>query len=95
MHGNPLADQVTRDVLSYFLRNPQAADSVEGVARWRLLNEIVHRRVDETQQALAWLVEAGFLTESALTGVEPVYRLRPGMAKAAERLLGGADGTNN
>jgi hypothetical protein len=84
-------NQITRDILSYFLRNPQAADNLEGIARWRLLNEIVHRRVDETRNALNWLVENGFLTETAFVGIEPVYRLNGEKAQAAEQLLATPD----
>ena len=40
------------EILSYFLRNPLAADTLEGVARWRLLDEVVYRKVEETRAAL-------------------------------------------
>ena len=39
---------IAKEILSYFLRNPQAADNLEGVARWRLLEQTVHRSVEET-----------------------------------------------
>jgi hypothetical protein len=55
------APKQAKEVLSYFLRNPQAADTLEGVARWRLLDEPVHRSVEEINQALEWLVAQGFL----------------------------------
>jgi hypothetical protein len=78
---------VTRQVLSYFVRNPQAMDSLEGVARWRLLDEIVHLRVSETSEALAWLVERGVLQQTEGPGRAPVFSLDPERKEEAERML--------
>ena len=54
---------VARQILSYFVRNRKAVDTLEGVARWRLLEEQVNRSVRQTEAALDWLVEQGFLEE--------------------------------
>jgi hypothetical protein len=35
---------VTKQIVSYFLRNPNAADTLEGIARWRLLEERIHQK---------------------------------------------------
>jgi hypothetical protein len=56
--------EMAREILNYFVRNPQAADSLEGVARWRLMDEVIRRKLDETEAALAWLVAQGYLTKS-------------------------------
>lgn len=79
--------QQSADVLSYFLRNPQAADNLEGVARWRLLDEVVHQHVEQTRAALDWLVARGVLRRIERSGVEPVYSLEPSHIEQAERLL--------
>ena len=76
-----------REVLNYFLRNPQAADSLEGIARWRLLEEAVRRKVDETQRALAWLVSCDFLTVTVVAGAEPIFCLNPDKLAEAEAFL--------
>ena len=67
--------RVAKEVLEYFLRNPQAADTLEGVARWRLMEEQVHRSVAEVNQALGWLVSEGFLMEESANGEDPMFRL--------------------
>ena len=68
--------QIARQVLSYFIRNPHATDSLEGIARWRLLQERIHRTVQETNAALAWLVSEGYLREVLNPGARPpVYQL--------------------
>lgn len=79
-----------RDVLSYFVRNPRAADSLEGVARWRLLEETVHHGVENTRQALDWLVEEGFLREEPVKGAHTVFSLNPERATQAVALLAGS-----
>jgi hypothetical protein len=67
--------QIARQVLSYFIRNPQATDSLEGIARWRLLQERIHRTVQETNAALVWLVSEGYLREVLNPGAESLYQL--------------------
>lgn len=67
-----------KQILSYFVRNPNAADSLEGIARWRLLEEQIHRSLQETETALAWLVAQGFLDEVNIGGATPIFRLNPG-----------------
>jgi hypothetical protein len=74
-------------VLDYFLKHPETADSVEGIARWRLLEQLVQRTVIETTQAIGWLVEHDYLTETVLAGGRRVYRLHPAKRDEAARLL--------
>jgi len=81
---------VTRAVLSYFLRHPRAADTLEGITRWRLMEEAVLRATQETDSALAWLVSAGFLRRTAVAGGAPVYSLAEERREEAERLFSGA-----
>jgi hypothetical protein len=78
---------VARQILSYFVRNPHAVDSLEGIAPWRLLDETVHQRVMAARDALEWLVERGILKQEARPGLRPVFSLDPDRAADAERLL--------
>jgi hypothetical protein len=75
------------DVLRYFLRNPYAADSLEGVVRWRLAEETIHRSVTEIDEALRWLVAQVLLQQSAL-GTEPIFSLNTGKLTTVKDLLG-------
>ena len=63
------------EVLAYFVRHPHAADDLEGVARWRLLETSVRTRVQETHDALEWLVGRGFLHRVTTPGSTTVFRL--------------------
>jgi hypothetical protein len=78
---------VTRQILSYFVRNPNAVDSLHGIAPWRLLDEIVHQRVMAAGDALQWLVGEGILKQETRPGLRPVFSLDPDRAEDAERLL--------
>ena len=62
-------------VLAYFVRNAAAADNVEGVARWRLLEERVHSTLQTTESALLWLVSQGFLEQMTMAGGNHVFRM--------------------
>jgi hypothetical protein len=67
--------EVVTQVLAYFVRHPHAADDLEGVARWRLLETAVRTRVQETHDALEWLVGRGFLDRVTTPGSTAVFRL--------------------
>ena len=76
-----------KEILTYFLRHPQAADSLEGVVRWRLPQERVRRGMEEIEEALGWLVSKQFLSQVSAAGTPPIYRLNEEKRAAAERLL--------
>lgn len=83
---NPDAATV-HDILGYFVRSPQAADTLEGIARWRLLDELITRKLDETQCALDWLVAQGYLLETRTAGAGLIYSLNPDRAHEAREFL--------
>ena len=83
----PFSDEVARQVLSYFVRNPQAADSLEGIARWRLLEERLHQSLRQTEAAIAWLVKKGYLQEIRTAESACLYRLGPDRQQEAVRFL--------
>jgi len=80
-------DKLVRHVLRYFLHNPQSADSLEGVARWRLLDETIHYTLTETRDALERLVAGGYLQEVSVLGSDHIYALNPEKRKEAEQFI--------
>jgi hypothetical protein len=78
---------MAKEVLRYFLQNPHAADSLEGVAEWRLLEDAVQRRVEGTHRALGWLVRHGFLRHVPTAGTGGIFSLNPERRAEAERFL--------
>jgi hypothetical protein len=86
-NDQPIDREMAREILRYFVRNPQAADSLEGVARWRLMDEVIRRKLDETEAALKWLVAEGYLTSSISPGGTATFSLNPRPAKNIRQFL--------
>lgn len=84
----PVVEDIAKDILEYFLRNPQAADDLEGVARWRLMSQTIQRDVEETSQALDYLVRRGLLTRISMPG-SAFFRLQAEQRAGAEAFLAG------
>jgi hypothetical protein len=84
--------EVAGEILSYFLRNPEAADNLVGIARWRLLEEVVHRTVAATEGALRWLIAQGYLQEVPVQGPEHIFQLNPEKREEAELFLKDMEG---
>jgi hypothetical protein len=76
-----------KEVLRYFVRHPQAVDDLEGIARWRLAEEVIRHKVEETHRALTWLVERDFLHLTRTVGPTPVFSLNPDKVTDANALL--------
>lgn len=76
-----------RMILNYFMRNSQAADTYEGVVRWRLREETIHHTTQETQDALGWLVARGFLREERIAPGPALFRLNREKRAEAEAFL--------
>lgn len=77
-------EELAQHVLRYFLHNPQSADSLEGVARWRLLEETIHHTLTETRSALERLVAKGYLQVSSVPGSDRIYTLNPNKREEAK-----------
>ena len=76
-----------RHVLAYFVQHPSAADSLEGVARWRVQQELGSHIVEQVDQALIWLVNEHLLVREDRIGTASTFRLDPTRAGEATRLL--------
>jgi len=83
----PRSSKTVRETLAYFLRNPSATDSLEGIARWRLLEQAIHRTVAETQSAIEWLLDRGYLLDDERQGTPRLFRLNPDKAEEAAALV--------
>jgi len=74
-------------VLSYFLTKPSAAESLEDIARWRLRQAAISRTVEETSEAIEWLIEKGLLERLDTRASGPLFRLNVTTRQQAEQLL--------
>jgi hypothetical protein len=85
--AEPKNVEAAKQILDYFLRNPEAADSLTGIARWRLMEDFVQRSVEATQAALDWLVAEGYVEAVTRRGVGPLFHLNSQKREEAESLL--------
>ncbi len=80
-------EPIAKDVLSYFLRNPDSAESLTELARWRLMQEMVRRSVERTRSAVEWLIAEGYLKEEIREGTETLLRLDPDRREDAQSVI--------
>jgi len=69
------SENLAKEILAYFLRNPQSADDLHGITRWRLLDQMIHHALQDTRAALDLLVQEGYLKTESTTGSDPIFRL--------------------
>ncbi|HEV2956309.1 MAG TPA: hypothetical protein VGY55_11570 [Pirellulales bacterium] len=80
--------EVAKEILTYFLRNADAVDDLEGIVRFRLLDQGIERRVSDASEALAWLVSAGLLDRTIRPGTAAIFSLNRARREQAQRLVG-------
>jgi hypothetical protein len=80
-------EEVAKEILRYFLRHPEAADDLAGIARWRLMQESVRHSVEKTREALQWLIGEGFMREERRMATGQIFQLNAERRKAAEEYL--------
>jgi hypothetical protein len=80
-------EKAIHQILDYFLRHPEAVDSADGIAHWRLLGESGQLSLTQTEEGLDWLVSRGYLRELAVPGSRHVYALDPEMQDKATQFL--------
>jgi hypothetical protein len=61
-------ERVAREVMRYFIDGTAAADTLEGISRWRLMQQRIDHTVDETAAALRLLTARGFVEEVRTVG---------------------------
>jgi hypothetical protein len=84
---NSAPEKAILQILDYFLRHPEAVDSADGIAHWRLLGECGQLSLGETEEGLGWLVSSGYLREVAVPGSRHVYALNPELQDRATQFL--------
>jgi hypothetical protein len=86
---DPRTQSVAREIMSYFLDHPEATDSLEGIARWRLMLRQIDRTVEETAVALRVLIKDELIEEVSSQSGPSLYRLNPGKRTEAELIFKG------
>ena len=63
------------DILAYLADHPKAADTIEGIAQWWLLEQRIRQQIPVIEKALGVLVEKGFVLEQSARNGRTRYRI--------------------
>jgi len=77
--------RTAREILRYLVRNPEAKDTLEGIAQWWLGGEM--RRRVTVERALSLLLSRGLVLETRRKGLLPYYGLVSERRATALRML--------
>lgn len=79
--------KIAYEILAYLAKNPDAQDTVEGIAEWWLLAQEIERQVSKVKEALAALVAKDLIVERKGKDSRIYYRLNKRKAKEISELL--------
>ena len=77
IHDGPWSsdkDTVASEILAYLAHHPQASDTLEGIVEWWLLQQKIEYQTRVVRDALAELVERGFLVKEVMKDARIHYR---------------------
>lgn len=72
---NKKQDKISRMIMNYLWKNPEAGDTLEGITRWWLGLERIELSVDEVAKALKRLVEKGIIRAHTTRGSTIFYKI--------------------
>jgi len=78
---------VSRAILGYLIKRPDAKDTIEGIRNWWLLGDFVNRDKVSVQEALDFLVSRGWVTERRRESSGKIYGLNRNRLKEIEDFL--------
>lgn len=67
---------LARRLLDYLEKNPNAGDTLEGIANWWLEQQRVEQVVDDVAEALDYLVQIGVVRVHKLHDGIPIYKVK-------------------
>ena len=79
--------KIAYEILAYLAKNPDAQDTVEGIAEWWLLAQEIERQVLKVKEALAALVAKDLIVERKGKDSRIYYRLNKRRTKEIFELL--------
>ena len=70
-----IKEEISKKILNYLEKNPDAGDTLKGITKWWLDAERVDFAVDEVTEVLDELLEKGLLTKIKYENGTAVYKL--------------------
>ncbi len=81
------SDSVTRAILGYLVKRPDAKDTIDGIRSWWLPGAFVNRENVTVQEALDVLVSRGWVTEGRRGSSDKIYGLNKNRLKGIQEFL--------
>jgi hypothetical protein len=79
--------QVTREILAYLTEHPDAADTLEGIAEWWLLEQHIKCSLNHVQGAVDELVADGLLIKRSSEGLPAHFYLNASKSEEISNVL--------
>ena len=83
------ARKIAREILRYLDLNPEAKDTLDGIAQWWLRRAPSAQVLQDVERAVIWMLGQGVLLESRRPGMPPYYRLHPQPRETITKFLKG------
>ncbi len=80
-------EETARQILRYLTRQPEAGDTLEGIARWWLQRERIERTVEEIGQSLELLLSHDLVVKQRGMGRDTSYRVNPTKRREIGRFI--------
>ncbi len=64
-----------REILSYLIENPDAQDTLEGIAHWWLLDRAIRAQAGKVEEALERLLRQGLIVKVENADSQVQYRI--------------------
>ncbi len=87
-HQSREVSRVLFDILAYLADNPDADDTIEGIAQWWLLEQRIRQQIPLVEKALTKLVEKGFVLEQSGSNGRTHYRINRRKQRQIRAFLG-------
>jgi Fe2+ or Zn2+ uptake regulation protein len=69
-------EKLSRRVLDYLQKNPQASDTLEGISAWWLEQQQIEQLVEDVADALELLVKKGIVSACKRPGGFTTYKIK-------------------
>jgi Fe2+ or Zn2+ uptake regulation protein len=69
-----LVDELANEIREYLAKNPEAADTAEGILQWWIVQQRLLRGIPAVVRAIERLVDEGFLEEVKTADGRSIFR---------------------
>jgi Fe2+ or Zn2+ uptake regulation protein len=72
---NERQEDISKKILDYLRKNPDAGDTIEGISRWWVQSEFIEQSVDEVASVLERLTKEGMVKKQEVKGGSTLYKV--------------------